>query len=130
MDSINNLTQFYEKALDAASLRQKVIAENIANIDTPNYRHKEVAFEDTFRKLIAQESGGGGIQAQVTDPRHIRFGHFDMASMQVPIKYQSGKLDINTEMASLVKNQIMYKALASKVGGLLSGINYVIDSVK
>jgi flagellar basal-body rod protein FlgB len=127
---------FYEKALDAASLRQKVLSENLANINTPGYQTKDVAFEDTMKQVVAQEgflnphSKAKGVTAQVSDPRHIKFGHFDMASFKMPVNYQTGKLDINQEMVKSVQNQMIYQQMSSKIGGLLSSVSYVIDTVK
>jgi len=132
---INKQCAFYEKALDAASLRQKVLSENLANINTPGYQAKDVAFEETMRNVVAQEgfvnpNTKTTMTAQTTDPRHIKFGNFSLASFKMPVNYQSGKLDINEEMVKSVQNQMIYSQMANKIGGLLSGINYVIDSVK
>lgn len=136
LGQVNEMCAFYEKALDAASLRQKVLSENLANINTPGYQGKDVAFEETMRQAVAQEgfvnpnTKNKTVTAQVSDPRHMKFGHFDMASFKMPVNYQSGKLDINQEMVKSVQNQMIYQQMASKIGGLLSGVSYVIDTVK
>ncbi|HYX06041.1 MAG TPA: flagellar basal body rod protein FlgB [Bacteroidales bacterium] len=46
----NNYSQLLAKAMDVYSLRQRVTASNIANIDTPGYKKYEVKFEDQLRK--------------------------------------------------------------------------------
>lgn len=46
----NNYTQLLAKAMDVYTLRQRVTAANIANIDTPGYKKHEVSFEDQLRK--------------------------------------------------------------------------------
>ncbi|CEK39029.1 flagellar basal body rod protein FlgB [Paraclostridium sordellii] len=38
--------------LDATALRSKVIANNIANVNTPNYKRKYVSFEDTLNESV------------------------------------------------------------------------------
>jgi flagellar basal-body rod protein FlgB len=43
-------TDLLKKALDAYALRQKAIASNVANIDTPGYKRLEVNFEDALQK--------------------------------------------------------------------------------
>jgi len=47
-------------ALAGLSLRQDVIADNVANIDTPGFRARSVAFEDSLRAAVAR----GGVPAQ------------------------------------------------------------------
>lgn len=132
---LNQLCTFYEKALDAASLRQKVISENLANINTPGYQSKDVAFEDAMKEVVAQEgfvnpNSAKKFTAQTTDDRHLKFGSFNLASFKVPVNYKNGKLDINQQMVDQVQNQMIYQKMSGSIGGLLSGINYVIDSVK
>jgi len=52
----NNYTHLLAKAMDVYSLRQRVTASNIANIDTPGYNKHEVQFEKQLRK--AQQAQG------------------------------------------------------------------------
>jgi flagellar basal-body rod protein FlgB len=44
-------------ALDALSLRQRVIADNIANVQTPGYQAKRVEFEDALTAAVKHGSG-------------------------------------------------------------------------
>jgi len=46
----NNYSQLLAKAMDVYTLRQRVTAANIANIDTPGYKKHEVRFEDQLRE--------------------------------------------------------------------------------
>lgn len=50
-----NHTKLLSKALDAYAMRQKAIASNVSNIDTPGYKRLEVSFEDSLKE--AQEMG-------------------------------------------------------------------------
>jgi len=132
---IDSMCKFYEKALDAASLRQQVLSENLANINTPGYQAKDVAFEETMKEVVAQEgflnpNSAKKFSAHVTDSRHIKFGHFDLASFQMPVTQKKGKMDINELMVDQVQNEIIYQQMCGKIGGLLSGVSYVIDTVK
>lgn len=51
-------------ALDGLSARQNAIANNIANVNTPNYQAKEVSFESQLAQSVA--SGGDGVVTPVT----------------------------------------------------------------
>ncbi len=110
------------KALDAYSLRQKVISSNIANITTIGYRAKSVTFEDQ----IAGSMQEGMINQAVTDQGHIAGAAPDPAvtSPQVvdaptentlngdPLASGLNNVDIDSEMANLAKNQIRFKFAA------------------
>ena len=50
-------------ALDGLALRQRTIANNIANVNTPNYHAKRVVFEDALAKSV--EAGNGHVTAVV-----------------------------------------------------------------
>ena len=41
-----------ENALNYSSTKQKVISQNIANVDTPNYKAKDVSFKATFNEAL------------------------------------------------------------------------------
>ena len=56
--------------MDAYELRQKAIASNVANIDTPGYKRKEVSFEDQLQKaeathLKGQDQGIDSVKPQM-----------------------------------------------------------------
>jgi flagellar basal-body rod protein FlgB len=98
--------------LDAAMLRSRVIANNIANVNTPGYQRTEVSFEKQLRDALDR----GKLQGSQTDERHLQLGRPDMTSVK-PVAYKpvdptlpSGvnNVDIDTEMAKLTETQIMY----------------------
>lgn len=49
-------TDLLKKSLDAYALRQKAIASNVANIDTPGYKRIEVPFEEQLQKAQSMQS--------------------------------------------------------------------------
>lgn len=52
----SNETNLLSKALDVYSLRQKVTAANIANLDTPGYTAKEVSFESKLKSALSNDT--------------------------------------------------------------------------
>lgn len=109
-----------EKALDGAALRQKVIANNIANVDTPNYKAVEVTFEDQLRRALEKEVTGG-LGLKTTHPRHISVNEegstvFNMEPQIRTVKgtsYRNDKnnVDIDREMAKNSENELYYNAV-------------------
>lgn len=100
------------KSLDAAMLRSKVNAMNVANIDVPGYNRKEFAFEDMLKKCLNRNVDGAK-----TDDRHIEISEKAAMRKLKPEVYvpndpaQSSGLnnvDIDIENAKMAENQILY----------------------
>ena len=58
-----------EKGLDASSLRQKVIANNLANLDTPGFKRSEVDFQAVLGTVLGQKVGT--LPLKLTSTNHI-----------------------------------------------------------
>ncbi len=126
-------TTLLEKALDAAALRQQVISNNIANINTQGYESQGVVLEGHWREVLAREKGGAEGWKGAARPGDPEFrlnssGGFDAKSLRPTVESQGGPLDINQEMGNLAKNQIMYNALAGKISGVYGTLKYIIDN--
>ena len=135
------LGQFYNsltyisarKGLDAAAVRQKVISNNIANVDTPHYKRTEVNFEDAFKQAI--EKMPKRLAGFRTDHQHFPINPpTDIRTVQPTMWRQNdtfsraddNNVDIDVEMAELAKNQIMFNALVEVLNRKFSGLKTVI----
>lgn len=123
MDAFGNYfgTGMLEKALDAAALRQTVIANNIANVNTEGYRPQAVVFEEKLAEACKQaaeddpDSGGWVNGAQLAD-------------IEPEVETKQGHVDLNREAVNLGKNQILFNAIVQKMSGYLSALKYVVDN--
>jgi flagellar basal-body rod protein FlgB len=118
------------RALDAYALRHKVIAENIANVETPGYQAKTVSFE----KELSDAMNGRSLAGTRTDPRHLPLGAEtpgDSAAHVENIPQASGQdgalsgvnqVDIDAEMTELATNQIRFRFAARLLGESFRGI--------
>src|SRR5688572_9745440 len=59
-----------EGAIHAASMRQKVLAHNIANVDVPYFKRSDVAFEEMLTNAIGEQRATG-LMGRITNTRHI-----------------------------------------------------------
>ncbi|MGI6669484.1 MAG: flagellar basal body rod protein FlgB [Acetivibrionales bacterium] len=109
-----------EKALDAAWLRNEAIAHNIANVDTPGYKRTTVEFEEHLENAI----GNSSFKGFTTDRRHIRIGSADPDNVKIRVtksyrnlstRLDGNNVDIDSEMASLAKNNIRYNTLVQSI---------------
>ena len=125
-------TSLLEKALDASVMRDDAINQNIANVDTPNYRRKQVLFEEILK--VAQ--GDSVLSGNRTDPRHLPIGGVDVGGSSPMITEDNTKskmrldgnnVDVNLEMSSLSKNTIRYSTLITKLNGEFKKIKSAIN---
>lgn len=107
-----------EKALSSSALRQKVISNNIANVNTPGFKKSTVPFEDRLQAAISQTQ----LPLVQTHQNHLAAGRSggSMAPSVVvdnttSMRVDGNNVDIDKEMASLAKNSIYYSAVAQQM---------------
>ncbi|ASK58384.1 flagellar basal body rod protein FlgB [Bacillus velezensis] len=129
MDLFSGTIKNLENALGRADIKQKVLTNNIANIDTPNYKAKKVS----FRNLLDQETSN--LEAVKTDYRHVDFtGSGDdysiVSSSDTSYQQNGNNVDIDKEMTDLAENQINYQALVERMSGKFNSLKTVLTGGK
>ncbi|MBE6183867.1 flagellar basal body rod protein FlgB [Heyndrickxia ginsengihumi] len=126
MNLFSNTFSTLENALNYSSTRQKVITNNIANVDTPNYKAQDVSFKNVLQDSI------DSIKTNRTDPRHFDLSD-DSTDSNVTITQNNGSynnngnsVDIDNEMSNLASNQIYYDSLIELEKGKLSSLLNVV----
>ena len=61
------------RAMSASVLRREVIANNLANVDTPNFKRSDVNFESQLKRALESEKEVPPLEALKTDSRHLSF---------------------------------------------------------
>jgi flagellar basal-body rod protein FlgB len=98
-------------SLDAASKRSDLIANNIANVNTPEYKRKDISFETELKNAFANATEST-VDARVKN--------LDLSSMgqnvytdysELSYRYDGNNVDIDTENGILAKTQIKYNGL-------------------
>jgi flagellar basal-body rod protein FlgB len=124
------LLQVLHKALDASWLRQQVIANNIANVETPGYKRWEVSFEKQLQRALAE---GENLSLARTHPAH--FGRAPSLGDVQPQVYQvldssyrndGNNVDIDAEMAKQTANYLNYNLLTRLVTGHLEMLRIAV----
>lgn len=122
MDILFNKTmQKLSSMLDYRSARHKVILSNVANIDTEGFKPSDVSFKQTLGNTNA-------IQLTTTDPGHI--GRKESGTAPVEVITSEEKVNIDTEMANLAENQLMYNFTVDMLSRKFRGINTVLKETK
>lgn len=121
------------KGLDAAWLRNQVISNNIANVDTPGFKNSRVEFESVFASALEQ----GSFTAKKTCGKHMDFGSSidDLSSMVIQntgtsMRLDGNNVDIDFENAELAKNTIYYNTLVQQISSELRRLSMAINEGK
>lgn len=124
-----------QRTLDVLNLRREVLANNIANAETPNFKRSVVNYEAELRRVIESRNRRIEPQARVTDPRHIPFNierdWRDVRPRRVldhltNVKPNGNNVDINEENMAVLQNQMTYEALTRFVSHQFSQVNLVL----
>jgi len=112
-----------ERALDASSLRARLIANNIANADTPGFKALRLNFEEKLAEELGVGREGGKLPLKMTHPRHLPGkGMLNPLAIETSsgtiyvdpystYRLDGNNVDIDLEMAEEAKNAMHYAAL-------------------
>ncbi len=118
-----NYINILNKAASASWTKNEIIANNIANVDTPDFKRSDMDFESVLKAALTQTG---------TKNMDKKVGNINLASLNAPIytdyeelsyRYDGNNVDIDLENAYLADNQIKYYAY-------LNAINQEFDRLK
>lgn len=130
-NSFDKTVDMLHRNMDVSLLRRDVIANNIANADTPNFKRSVVNFESSLKRAIESENYDG-LEAEMTDPRHIPFNR--------PVDYRSvmprrvldylttsdnngNNVDLEEENMLTLHNQLSYNLMVQAVSYEFAQVN-------
>lgn len=123
-DYINVLT----KAADASSLRNKTIANNIANVDTPNYKRQDVSFASNLQEAL-KNSKYESLDQKVDSVRLDRLkGTVYTDDSGYSYRLDGNNVDIDTENTELASNQLLYDGLTQSLSAEFKNLQSVMKS--
>lgn len=128
---IDQYLSFNETALSLRAQRQELLASNIANADTPNYKARDIDFSSALQNALASKGAAAGPLA-ATAPQHIPRGAAtgDMLASGTPVLDRGtvqGSIDGNTVDMDLERNQFADNALRYEAG--ITMINHQIKGL-
>lgn len=130
-DRLDDALRFHQTALNVRAYRQQVIASNIANADTPNYKARDVDFRDALNGALGGKTGG--LPLTTTSAAHLP-GASDSV-LDASLKYRTeeqGAIDGNTvsmdvERSAFAENSVQYEASVTFINGLLRSMQQAIQ---
>jgi flagellar basal-body rod protein FlgB len=118
MPKTGNIVELLDAGLRAESLRQKAIASNIANLETPGYRRVDVRFEELVAKAL--DSAGkvdlSEIEPQVHQPE------------QTPVKSNGNDVNLEAEVGEMVKNTLRHKTYIRALNKIYRQIELALNT--
>jgi flagellar basal-body rod protein FlgB len=116
MEASSISTKLFEQ-LNFRAEKQKVISSNIANINTPNYKTKELVFEDELN------SQTNSLKMKQTNSKHIYSIDNNSSSVNPKLLEVQGlqeqndgnNVNLDSQMSEMSKNKILYDAIQSSI---------------
>ena len=119
---VSRTASLLTEAMNYRAARQDMIASNIANADTPNYKPRDISFEQTLiaKKASLLKDNSKTLQMAETNPAHLK-PKTEVASVAPTLFYRDGHMarndgnsvDIDVETTEMSKNSIMFNALVA-----------------
>ncbi len=133
INKLDEALRFQQTALNLRAARQELLASNIANADTPNYKAKDVNFATALQNAMAGTAPA--LPAAQTSPMHLQ-GNTDQAIMGSPVMYRvpaqpsadGNTVDMDVERTQFTDNALRYEASVSFVSDELKDIQAAIQS--
>lgn len=115
-------------ALRLRSQRAELLASNLANADTPNYKAQDIDFRAALDRAVDSTSAGHML---TTQKNHIPFeGGGGSEGLMAPVQYRiamqdsldGNSVDEQVEQAQFMQNSVQYQASLEFLGGKFSGM--------
>ncbi|WP_442853204.1 flagellar basal body rod protein FlgB [Bacillus sp. EB01] len=129
MSFLTNINLLHS-ALNASSMRQNVISNNIANAETPGFKSKSVVFEDILKQKLNNQTNFVGNRS---DSRHVIIGNssgipqpFAVENRGTTMQNNENNVDLDEQMSSLSKNALWYNTLTSQLSSEFQKLSIAI----
>lgn len=122
-------------SLRLRAARHEVLAANVANADTPDYRPRDLKFDGVLQAIVRGESQpssmqGGQLMLVSTNPRHLGSSVRNVLVTENTDgegKLDQNRVDLDREMTQLAENGLLYETSATLLSRTLSGLRYAIS---
>ena len=133
IDRIDALLQVKRTALNARDYRQELLASNIANADTPNFKARDIDFKGALKGALAGRAEGSLALAR-TSARHM--GTESDQPLGVAVKYRTefqpnadgNTVNMDVERAAFADNSVQMEALLTFIRSDLSTLQAAMQS--
>ncbi|MDO5403853.1 MAG: flagellar basal body rod protein FlgB [Eubacteriales bacterium] len=115
-------------AADASWQREEILTNNIANVDTPNYKRQDLEFSTYLKSAIMSSGNSASTLTQKVNNADLRKAvtrtYTDYANLSY--RLDGNNVDLSTENVELASEQINYNALIDSMNNEFSRISSVL----
>jgi flagellar basal-body rod protein FlgB len=132
LNRLDNDFAFIQTALALRSRRQEILASNLANADTPNYKARDIDFASALRQ--AMDGAGGDLAMNRTSPLHLAGTLAAGSAPTARVLYRrplqpsldGNTVDADVERADFTDNAMHFQFLLDRANGLIRTINLAL----
>ncbi|MBD5805164.1 Flagellar basal body rod protein FlgB [Azoarcus sp. Aa7] len=127
---LDSALQFHQTALNLQAQRQQMLASNIANADTPNYKARDIDFRSALKGALGERMGPLALAS--TSSRHVDvagempFGAFVGYRREFQSSVDGNTVNMDVERAAFAENSVHYEASVTFINGLLRSMQTAI----
>ncbi|KAB2319189.1 flagellar basal body rod protein FlgB [Betaproteobacteria bacterium SCN1] len=133
LNRLDEMLNFHAQALRLRDQRQQVLASNIANADTPNYKARDFDFKSALTSALGGQQAPGGTTLATTAPGHLK-GSAEL-STQSFLQYRQpaqgnvdgNTVDVDAERAAFAENAVQYEFNLTRVSSQIKSMLAVIQ---
>ncbi len=112
----SSVTNLLFNHLNFRGERQKVISSNIANINTPNYKTKDLVFKDELKKAQPMLQMARTTNSHFSNISLTSNSKYNLVQVQGLEEQNDGNnVNLDTQMSEMAKNKLMFDALQSSI---------------
>ncbi|MCK4257431.1 MAG: flagellar basal body rod protein FlgB [Halanaerobiales bacterium] len=134
-DKLDNTLKVLGTGLDGSALRQKILANNLANVDTPNFKGQDVKFYSQLKSNMNEPFSLDSLSLAKTNSHHLAGtgygsdfnGGFQVSQTSGQVRADGNNVNVDVEMAKMAENTIYYNTLVSTVAAKYKKISQVIS---
>lgn len=133
MLSFENILGVHERAMEVRSQRAQLLSSNLANIDTPNYRARDLDFKSAFASISTRQKGQGkGVHRLDTphdlhlDAQAAQFDHSILYRTPMQRSIDGNTVEQQIEIAEFLDNAMHMQASIDFIGGKFRSLKTVI----
>ena len=133
-NSFGRVVDIVHRSMDVSMLRRNVIADNLSNADTPNFKKTNLNFESELKRAFLSQIKPA-LDAKMTHDKHIPFHQpidYRTVGPRRVLDYLSqsdangNNVDIEEESIHMLKNQLNYQLLTQVISNQFTQISMVV----
>jgi flagellar basal-body rod protein FlgB len=121
-------SKLLERSMDASNIRQQLLSQNLANVNTPHYKRLDIDFQSLLDNVSKDE-----LELVRTHPKHIGNTASEIGPVKITrenktlSRYDTNNVDPEFEMAQVAENSLYFQTVSERWKGKMSNLKMVID---